>query len=33
VADAKKYLHRAIDRQIAWRRGKRTMAALQHFSS
>jgi hydroxymethylpyrimidine/phosphomethylpyrimidine kinase len=33
VADAKKYLHRAIDRQIAWRRGKLTMAALQHFSS
>lgn len=33
VSDAKKYLHRAIERQIAWRRGKVNIAALRHFSS
>lgn len=33
IAEAKNYLHRAIDRQIAWRRGEATIAALRHFSS
>jgi hydroxymethylpyrimidine/phosphomethylpyrimidine kinase len=30
VAEAKKFLHRAIDRQFDWRRGKVRTAALRH---
>lgn len=31
VADAKKYLHRALARQLEWTRGGRTTAALKHL--
>lgn len=31
VAGAKKYLHRAIEREISWRRGAKRTAALRHL--
>lgn len=31
VADAKNYLHRAIEREISWRRGPSRTAALRHL--